>query len=201
MHINSPYYLVWDADSIPLRRLEFFKDSKVLFEKSAEFHKPYFDTLEALNLKVRDSTLKKVAPFSFISENMMIDSYKMCELLELIEQTHKKPFYKAILDCINPSDLGHSGFSEFESYGNFIAMKYPDSFEIITRKRDRFAKEFLGVNPCNAMLEWYARSYEVCGIESWDKKNDIITSILSSKFARILPPRFYKRLFRVLKMR
>ncbi|WP_258864863.1 hypothetical protein [Helicobacter sp. MIT 14-3879] len=35
------YYLIWDADSIPLRFLEFFDKERVFFEKGSEFHKLY----------------------------------------------------------------------------------------------------------------------------------------------------------------
>ena len=97
----------------------------------------------------------------------MVDSQKMCELIEMIEKRHNKPFWSAILDCIDDENLGASGFSEFETYGSFIALTYPQSYAFKARKYDRSAKEIIGATPSKAQLKWYAKSYEICGLESW----------------------------------
>lgn len=98
---------------------------------------------------------------------MMIDSSKMCELIGMIEKRHNKPFWEAILDCIDDENLDASGFSEFETYGSFIALTYPQSYVFKKRKYDRFAKEIIGITPSNAQLKWYGKFYEICGLESW----------------------------------
>ncbi|MCX2716949.1 hypothetical protein OQH61_04280 [Helicobacter sp. MIT 21-1697] len=149
--------------------------------------------MDSLKIPMSKSVyLHKAAPFSFITENMMIESSVMNELISLIEQRHHKAFWEAILEHINPLDLPHSGFSEYESYGNFVYAKYPHSFEIITRKRDRFAKRLVGEAPSEALLKWYARDYEVISIESWDKTSFLYPFIQRYTIFRIFPPRFYK---------
>lgn len=191
------YYLIWDSDTIPLRKLKFFKQGKVIFEKANEYHKPYFDTLANLQLPIGETQyIHKAVDFSFVTENMMIEIAKMQELIELIESTRKKPFWEAILEHINPHDLTHSGFSEFETYGNFIALAYPNTFHITQRKRDRYAKEFIGKNPSIELLQWYSRSYEVIGLESWSKENIRISTLLQNPLVRILPPKVFKKLLR-----
>ena len=140
--------------------------------------------------------IHKAVDFSFVTENMMIEIAKMQELIELIESTRKKPFWEAILEHINPQDLMHSGFSEFETYGNFIALAYPNTFHITQRKRDRYAKEFIGENPSIELLQWYSRSYEVIGLESWSKENIRISTLLQNPLVRILPPKVFKKLLR-----
>src|SRR5882762_7103078 len=43
------HYLVWDADTVLLRPLDFFDDQgRVLMTKSSEYHPPYFATFEQL---------------------------------------------------------------------------------------------------------------------------------------------------------
>ena len=107
----------------------------VLLEKQSEYHKPYFTTLERLQIPISEREIvHRAVDFSFIAEHMMIDSHLMQELITLIESTHHKPFWQAILDCVSDEDLGSSGFSEFETYGNFIACKYPHTLATITRK-------------------------------------------------------------------
>lgn len=134
--------------------------------------------------------------FSFIAENMMIEIAKMQELIELIESTHHKAFWEVILEHINPQDLTHSGFSEFETYGNFIALAYPNTFHITQRKRDRYAKELIGENPSIQLLQWYGRSYEVIGLESWSKENIRISTLLQNPLVRILSPKMLRKLLR-----
>ncbi|STQ86810.1 hypothetical protein LS73_008780 [Helicobacter muridarum] len=193
-------YLIWDADTIPLVHLEFFNaDSQILIEVAREYHKPYFDTLENLKIPINQGAyLHKAAPFSFIAENMMIESSLMNELISLIEQTHQKAFWESILEHINPKDLGASGFSEYESYGNFIYTKYPHRIQATTRKRDRFAKRLIGDNPSESLLQWYKRSYEVIGIEWWDKTSFIYPFIQKYTILRIFPPRFYIALLKYI---
>ena len=139
--------------------------------------------------------LKKYVNFSFITEYMPIDSTKMCDLLDRIEQTHKKPFWQAILESISLQDLAFSGFSEFETYGNFLALHYPQSFVLKKRKYDRFAKEIISTNPSDGQLKWYSKYYEIIGFESWSNvnplslclsKNALIRALFSSKALRVL---------------
>ncbi|WP_195530580.1 DUF6492 family protein [Phocaeicola vulgatus] len=44
-YCKCDYYLSWDADTIPLRRLSFFRDEHPLFSQKQERHIPYFETL------------------------------------------------------------------------------------------------------------------------------------------------------------
>src|SRR5713226_6538965 len=42
---ENDFYLIWDADTIPLRQLEFFDDEgRMLFTIAGEHHEPYFET-------------------------------------------------------------------------------------------------------------------------------------------------------------
>ncbi|RDU65647.1 hypothetical protein [Helicobacter sp. MIT 14-3879] len=130
---------------------------------------------------------------------MMIDVYRMCEFIKIIEVNHKKAFWEVILDSINPLDLSYSGFSEFETYGNFMYMKYPNEIAIISRKRDRFAKKLIGDKfLSDEILSWYARDYEVIGIESWDKTSYFLNKLIQIKIFRYIRPKYYKFLLKCL---
>ena len=67
-YCKCDYYLSWDADTIPLRRLSFFRDEHPLFSQKQERHIPYFETL--FNLL----HLKPFNDFSFITEHMVFKS-------------------------------------------------------------------------------------------------------------------------------
>lgn len=63
---SEDYYLIWDADTLPVRKIDFFHDNKVLFCLKDEYHIPYFDTLKKI---IGQS---KAISQSFIAEHMMI---------------------------------------------------------------------------------------------------------------------------------
>ena len=57
--------LIWDSDTIPLRKLKFTDESGVLYYYySDEYHAPYFDTLKRL------LGIDRLAPYSFIAQCM-----------------------------------------------------------------------------------------------------------------------------------
>lgn len=195
--------MLWDADSIPLRPFRFFestKDSKViLFETSTEYHIAYFDTINTLNIPIANNKiLYKMTQASFITENMMIDSKVMCELLDLIESTHNSAFHKAIMSCIKASELGASGFSEYECYGNFFLAKYPQNCRLITRKRQRYAKRLIGSRPSASQLKWLAKYYDVISIEHFDCEG-ALSRLTRFRFFRIFSPKALKKLCRFAK--
>ncbi|RKE49215.1 DUF6492 family protein [Sphingobacterium detergens] len=124
--IQSDYYLIWDADTIPLKPIDFFnKEDKVLIHKSEENHQPYFETLEHI------LGLKKTVNYSFISEHFMVQTKLMQNmLLEISKKAGDQAWPYYILENIATKDLALSGFSEYETYGNFLNSTYPDDFRL-----------------------------------------------------------------------
>lgn len=130
----TSHYLIWDADTIALRELQFFDpDSRTLLQPGDEFHAPYFRTMREL-LKI-----ERKVDYSFISEHMMITRNVMLELIKAIEQKcHSgQTWVERIFECISDADLSNNGFSEFETYGNYMATEYPESFAIRKIKSTR----------------------------------------------------------------
>lgn len=195
------HYLIWDCDTILLRETHFFDaHNNALFEKQTEYHKPYFITLERLKIPINKSQIAhKAVDFSFIAEHMMIDSHIMQELITLIQSQHHKPFWQAILDSIPDESLGGSGFSEFETYGNFIACKYPQKLATIKRKRDRLAKQVIGNTPTQAQISWYGAYYDVCSIESWDTQTPLSQWSAKYSLLRCFSPKILKKIYQRLK--
>ncbi len=123
---EKEHYLVWDADTIPLRPIYFLNRSgKMFFNLKPDFHKPYFDTMKKLfnhNFKTLDG-----ATPSFISEGMIINSNIM---RELVNEIGGENFWKNILRAVDTKDLSGSSFSEFETYGTYLINNYPELFKI-----------------------------------------------------------------------
>ncbi|WP_394676572.1 DUF6492 family protein [uncultured Sphingobacterium sp.] len=126
--IQSDYYLIWDADTIPLKPINFFdEEEKVLIHKSEENHTIYFKTMEHI------LGLKKTVNYSYISEHFMVQTKLMQKmLLEISKNAGDLVWPYHILENIAAKDISLSGFSEYETYGNFLNSTNPDSFRLRT---------------------------------------------------------------------
>ena len=78
------YYLVWDADTIPLNPIEFFSaDGKPYFNLKREYFSVYFRTIKKL------FGFSKKTHESFISEHMLFRTDFVKEMLKKIEQINE----------------------------------------------------------------------------------------------------------------
>src|SRR5262249_37185497 len=77
--LTEDYYLIWDADTIPLRPMQFFTaEGKMLLTKADEFHEPYFDTYRTL------FGTEPRREFSFIAQHMLVQKSIAREMLSRI---------------------------------------------------------------------------------------------------------------------
>lgn len=163
---NDKYYLIWDSDMIPLKRLDFFDKGYPCFDLSDEFNKPYFDTMAVLL-----PGLVKTRKESFIAEHMMIQCEWMRELIAEIEKNTcilGSEFWEKIINAINIKDLPNSGFSEFETYGTFVETKHPGKYK--KRKWKAFRLGGLAFTPDNLNINsknWLSKYYSAISFEKW----------------------------------
>ena len=145
---EDAYYLIWDADTVPLNKIEFRNDGKYYFTMKTEYHKPYFDTLE----KLFSGEVKKHNQMSFISEQMIIDKKIMIEVIEKIKHNKNikgKLFFEKILYykdtngalAFNRSRVNKdTGF--VNSFGNIRGMNYYLGREVIIEEINTANKTF-----------------------------------------------------------
>lgn len=125
---KDEYYMVWDGDTIPCRHFSMFSDEgRPYLDLKHEYHEEYFNTLTKL---VPD--LHKCIDKSFISEHMLMRCDIMCELLADIEKAEYNgtEFWEKILWSIEMADIQSNSFSEFESYGTYIALRHPECYKL-----------------------------------------------------------------------
>jgi hypothetical protein len=164
----ADYYLIWDSDTILLRSIAFFDDSEtVLINPRMEYHKPYFDILK------KTVCIDRKVDFSFISEHLMIKKSYMKELVKVLEvrASNEMSWIKLILNSIEDQYLSASGFSEFETYGNFIACNYKDSFKCRFLKSTRCGGVYYGLNPSkHDIFCLMLAGYTFVTFENWHSK-------------------------------
>lgn len=119
--VPGDYYLIWDADTIPLRPVEFFDPrGRMIFTTADENHSPYFDTYR--NLLGEEPHRE----FSFISQHMIVQKELLWEMLARIERKFPGPESWAWKIMRNLVGDGTNLFSEYETLGHYVKNHYPE---------------------------------------------------------------------------
>ena len=184
---EDEYYIVWDADTVPLHKIEHMKDGHPIFTKKEEMEPAYFETLD----KLFADDVKKYGDFSFICENMIMNVQIIKELLEKIMHQpglQGDSFWERILSAVSDENLPASGFSEFETYGNYIMRYYPDMYRFRTLKGLRNGAEYFGLAPDMKQLNWAAESYDTIAFERWSHHHGWIGKVCGNSLVQALFP-------------
>ncbi len=118
------YYLTWDADTLPLAPISFFEGNNILYNPKQEYNPNYFVTIKRL------FGFGKQNKHSYIAENMLFSKEIVCQMLQEIEKSIVKGnswFEKILSVCDFNSSL--PCFSEFETYGTYCYVNYPDLYK------------------------------------------------------------------------
>ena len=162
---TSPYYLTWDADSIPVRGISFFDpDGRVYMTMKKENHAPYFTT--SMNL----IGIGKVAERSFIAEHMMFERDHVRALLKRIDGNDSPTgasIAKRVIESIAAEDLSGSGFAEYEIYGSFMFATARKRIALRTLPSLRHGTAFFSRSPSDAQLFALSRRYYWTSFEDW----------------------------------
>lgn len=129
--------LIWDADTVPLRRLNFFSENGSLIHYAGkENHRPYFENITRL-LKI-----KKTNDYSFIAQCLALRADWGVEFFRRITELHNKNWKIALIDTIDFNQA--SGFSEYEALGTFISNNFPNDIERTHNRWIRHGNKLIG---------------------------------------------------------
>ena len=118
--------VIWDADTVPLKRLTFIDEChRLVHWKGTENCAPYFECIDRL------LGMEKAVEYSFIAQCLAIRGRWMRDFIDLVEKRHGRPWLEAILESIDFSQ--QCGFSEYETLGTFLSREHSD--EIIATER------------------------------------------------------------------
>jgi hypothetical protein len=114
---------VIDADTVLVRPCALKRRGRtVVFCTDRQYHEPYYHAFRKL---LRDD---RRFPASFVCHQMLFENSRLREMKTLIERAAAKPWYSAICDAVDTSEP--SCFSEYETYGNFLAANYPEEIDV-----------------------------------------------------------------------
>ena len=169
---KDEYYLVWDADTIPLNFLPFFdKSGRPYFNMKREYFKAYYKPITNL------FAYEKKTAASFVSEHMLFDVEVTKEMLQKIIDNKKYDganFWQKILQASDllSGDLikqDQRFFSEFETYGTYTDYNCPKKYARRKLRTLRCGADLLGTNPDEKLLQWAAKDFDTISFEIWAK--------------------------------
>ena len=193
---EKEYYLLWDSDTIPIKHINMFDNKNPIFDMKDEHHSAYFKTLQCLMPNLHFSRQ------SYISEHMIIKTEYMNNLLDKIENNNDilgNFFWEKIIMSIDLKDLTKSGFSEFETYGNYVDTIFPKVYRHRRWSSNRhMSKYFESIENLSIRdLNWLSNEYYTITFEKWDKyENYNLTFMKNPQIQKLIGP---KRLFKYYK--
>jgi len=160
---EAAHCLVWDADTVPLKPINFFdSEGRIYLTSAAEFHPPYFYTFEKL--------IGRAAPSqkSFISQHMLVRCESLRSLCRKIEQRHAKSWTDALGDTLERHPDRPNLFSEYETYANYMLLFEPEAVQVRELNWARCENTQAWGLPENALREARGRGLNFAAYESKD---------------------------------
>jgi hypothetical protein len=152
-------YLIWDADTILLRPLEFCDATgRTWLTTSTEYHPPYFETFQEL---LGFPPARKI---SFISQHQWIERDILSELLEGIGGKSNSGWAWEIIRRMQGK--GTNLFSEYETYGHYCLVRHPERCVVRDVPWTRAGRNIAGFPPEPAVLQALSRDYAFASFES-----------------------------------
>lgn len=172
---DDEYYLVWDSDTIPLKKAVFFdEENHPYFNIKNEYIPNYFVTIRNL-FDGQEKVLS--TEDSFVAEHMVISTQYMRQMISDIEKstfpgTH---FYEKIIEAIeNPL----RGFSEFETFGTYMMAKYPDVYKLKRWKSLRAGAFFYKIEDLTKEeMEWLGKDFDAITFESYNEYREELAAL------------------------
>lgn len=170
---NDEYYMVWDGDTVPCRKINMFSEEtgQPYLDLKHEYHPEYFDTMGKIL-----PGFGKVIERSFISEHMLFKSDIMRALIADIEKNDAIPgerFWEKIINSIEPEKIYDSSFSEFETYGTYVALRYPSVYRLREWHSFRLGASFFDMDKiCDRDFAWLGVDFDAISFEKGQSVND-----------------------------
>jgi hypothetical protein len=168
-HAEGERFLIWDADTVPLKKLEFFDcEGKPKYFTGTDFHEPYFSFIGRL------LTMNKVCEFSFIAQNFPVTRSQLSSFRSTVEKKHSSTWWRALLNLIDFRE--NSGFSEYETLGTYISNVEGPITNLQTEPWHRSGWSFIWFrNISHASSIGLRKGYSFFAFEAYDFSNKIVT--------------------------
>lgn len=184
----SGLVLIWDADTVPIRPLNFIDtQGRLIYYQSDEHHPPYFETISRL------LGLEKKVNFSYISQCFVLRVSWFENFCRQLEERYQTGWVDALLNSIDFEE--GNGFSEYETLGTFISHHYPDQITYSENKWLRLGNSTLGhiafLN--DRVIAGDLHDYDFVSFEKWDRAKPYYRRVAIPYFFRVYLPSLLKK--------
>jgi hypothetical protein len=157
-------FVIWDADTIPLKKIIFYKSKKILFYKGLQpKHKPYFDLIEKTFLY--DKNLK----YSLIAQCMAFKGAWIKSFYNYFIKKYKVNWKIFYINNINFRE--QSGFSEFETLGNFFYKNFKNDIKFLKNNWCLLGySEIRSLKNFQFQKKKLSKKYFFISFEKWDNQ-------------------------------
>ncbi len=177
---GDDHYLIWDADTVPLRPMEFFDDQgRMLFTTAAEYHQPYFETYRNL---LRHDPHREC---SFISQHIIVRKSILREMLQAIEHNFPGPENWAWKIMRQLAGEGTNRFSEYETFGHYVKNVHPEAAVFRQLPWLREGSKLISTHPTTKDMARLAKDYAFVSFEA----NHGILRRMAARLKKCLPGR------------
>ena len=163
---QDEYYMTWDGDTIPCQKFSMFQEGSgaPYFDVKDEYCERYFITLAKLF-----QGMGKIIRPSFISEHMLFNKEIMEQMLAEIETNEAlvgNAFWEKVIHAISAEDLRKNSFSEFETYGTYVAFRHTGKYKLREWHSFRLAGQFFEPDKiCDRDFAWLAKDFDAVSFE------------------------------------
>ena len=168
-------FIIWDADTLPVREIDFFKGEIVFYYQGSEYHPPYFNQIK------RSLNLERFGDFSFIAQNIALKAVWAQSYFSYLESVaFKRGYSNWITYLVSTIDFNEeSGFSEYESLGTYIKKNHPRLFLPNKRRWFRYGSEFFELDNLKGIFfRVMVFRFDYVAFESWKIERSIMSKIV-----------------------
>lgn len=113
---TQEHFLILDSDTILTKKHNFIYKNKIIFNHSDEYHLPYYAAFRKI------FGYDKVSSLSFVCHYMLFTKKYLKEMKREMASQNNSTWEKAIISNVLYNES--SGFSEYETYGNFMLKNH-----------------------------------------------------------------------------
>jgi hypothetical protein len=184
--IKDAVVLIWDADTVPIKKIDFItQDGKLIYYKGVEHHQPYFDFIYRL------LGLEKKVDFSFIAQCFALKASWLQELCDELENKYGVHWIDALLNSIDFNE--GNGFSEYELLGTYFSYTHKNSMSFVDKKWLRLGNSKVGhVSFLNQQLiQGPLSEFDFLSFEAWDKMKPYFWKVQLPYFFKVYLPSLF----------
>ena len=125
----SDTFLIVDTDTVFVNDVSFIDtDGIPLYATGTEYHMQYFDHMA----KLLPGLVKQFPDKSGVAHHTVFQKEFLDEFFTIVENIHKVPFWRAMMQCVDPDTANISGMAENETYFTYMFQYHRDKVRLRT---------------------------------------------------------------------